>query len=85
MVCCKAGGPPPAPPHVCLTGSQAQMEGSENAVAGVLLSHNQHLNPLDLNSSCLENPYEDGARKHSLVPFPIAHKRLPFTFEIDRK
>lgn len=72
------------PPHVCLTGSQAQLEGSENALAGVLLSHNQHLNPLDLKSSCLGNPYEYGPRKYSLVSFPIAHTNIPLTFEINR-
>lgn len=39
------------PPEVCLTGSRARMEGSENALAGALLSHKPNLASFDLNSS----------------------------------
>lgn len=44
------------PHQVCLTRSQARMEGSENALAGVAFSHKADLHLLRLNDLCEDRP-----------------------------
>lgn len=72
------------PPQVCLTDSQARKEGLENALAGVLLSRNQHLSPLYLKSLSPKDSRKDLLHKIHPLHFRL-HKEHSHAFDINKK